>query len=246
MDIRIHRVPLDDIRTLRTLFLHELNRQFVYDKCHRYGWADTYLFEINGRAAGCSALWGSPRDQQNRDKIFEYYLLPPLRRHAHVAFQQLVAETGATTVESQSNDALLSLMLYAHTVNIRAEAILFEDHITTRLSAPDVSFRELTAENDDTDDVACHLERSGEVVATGGLMLNYNHPYADIYMEVNEAFRAQGYGSFIVQEIKAMAYRRQRVPAARCNILNRISQNTLEKAGLAICGYRLSGDIRKD
>lgn len=242
MEISILKSPLEDIRDFRTLFLHELTFQFICNKCHDYGWADTWLISVNGERAGYGAVWGTER-RQDRDTIFEYYLLPIHRRLAHEIFLQFQALCGAGFIEVQSNDVLLAAMLYAHARNIRAEAILFEDGITTHHQLPGVVFREVTAEDTGADDNEYLLEQNGEVVATGGLMLNYNIPYADIYMGVKEPFRQKGYGSYIVQELKREAYLRGRVPAARCNISNRISQNTLEKAGLKICGYRLKGEV---
>ena len=88
------------------------------------------------------------------------------------------------------------------------------------------------------------LKKFVEIVASGGLMLNYNIPYADIYMQTRETHREKGYATYIVQELKRIAYRMGRVPAARCNIGNRISQATLEKAGMRVCGFRLKGAIR--
>jgi RimJ/RimL family protein N-acetyltransferase len=82
-------------------------------------------------------------------------------------------------------------------------------------------------------------------VASGGIMLNYNIPYADLYMQTREEFRQQGYATLIVQELKKIAYEMGRVPAARCNIHNRISQATLEKAGFRVCGFRLKGALQK-
>src|SRR5438445_13732836 len=79
------------------------------------------------------------------------------------------------------------------------------------------------------------LSHNSEIVATGGFMLNYNMPYADIYMEVKEHVRKQGYGSLMVQELKKEIYLRRRVPAARCNIRNQASKATLLKAGFFIC-----------
>ncbi|WP_119079810.1 GNAT family N-acetyltransferase [Chitinophaga alhagiae] len=242
MDIGILRAPLDNISGLRTLFLHELNQQFICNKCHLYGWADTYLFTLNGEAAGYGAVWGTDR-RQDRDAIFEFYLLPPYRRLADDIFLQFRAVCGAIYIEVQSNDALLASLLYAHARNIRAEAILFRDQVTTQLQMPGAVFREVTAEDAEAEDNEYLLEHNGQIVATGGLMLNYNHPYADIYMAVKEAHRGQGYGSYIVQQLKSEAYRRGKVPAARCNIRNNISLHTLEKAGLAVCGHRLKGDI---
>lgn len=96
----------------------------------------------------------------------------------------------------------------------------------------------------DGDDSEYVVEADGEIVASGGLMLNYNIPYADIYMQTREGYRRQGYATYIVQELKRTAYKMGRVPAARCNIGNRISQATLEKAGFRVCGFRLKGEIR--
>src|SRR5262249_36507666 len=89
------------------------------------------------------------------------------------------------------------------------------------------------------------LKYHDEVIATGGLMLNYNMPYADIYYEVNEQHRQKGFGSFFVQELKKQAYISGRVPAARCNINNAKSKATLLKAGFKVCGFILKGEVNK-
>lgn len=46
------------------------------------------------------------------------------------------------------------------------------------------------------------LKWNDELVATGGFMLNYNMPYADIYYEVLEQYRHRGLGTFFIQELK--------------------------------------------
>jgi len=60
---------------------------------------------------------------------------------------------------------------------------------------------------------------------------------------VKENFRQKGFGSLIVQELKKEAYRIGRVPAARCNIKNKISKATLLKAGFRVCGNILIGNF---
>ena len=242
MEINILPSPLEPLRDLRTQFLHELNQQFICDKCHRYGWADTYLFMVDGVAAGYGSIWGTNR-RQDRDAVFEFYLLPPYRRFAHEVFTAFRALSGALYIEVQTNDALLLLLLYSHARNIQAEAILFEDAGATALSIPGAVMKPANEGEEGASDCQYQLWHNGREVASGGLMLNYNLPYADIYMEVNERFRGNGYGSYIVQELKNEAYRRGRVPAARCNVHNRVSQNTLQRAGLKICGYRIKGEI---
>lgn len=244
MQLQVIQTGLDDIRPFRMLFLQEGNFQFVYDKCHLYGWADTYLFLADGVKIGYGAIWGQS-ERQDRDAIFEFYLAPPFRKLASQVFSRFHTACNAVYIECQSNDGLLAAMLYEFTRNINAEAILFEDHYTTALSVPGVSFRKPQKGPDGYDAGGYLLERDGETVAEGGLMLNYNAPYADIYMDVKEGFRQLGLGSLIVQELKREAYLMGRIPAARCNIHNLASKSTLLKAGFRCCGFRLKGELIK-
>ena len=89
------------------------------------------------------------------------------------------------------------------------------------------------------------IEVNGEIVATGGFLLHYNKPFADLYMEVNEQHRKKGFGSFLLQEVKKECYLNGRLPAARCNITNPASKATLLRAGLKVVGYMLKGDVKK-
>jgi RimJ/RimL family protein N-acetyltransferase len=90
------------------------------------------------------------------------------------------------------------------------------------------------------------LELEGEVVATGGFMLHYNMPFADLHLEVKENFRRKTFGSFILQELKQACYLAGRVPAARCHIQNQASRAALLKAGMKVCGFMLKGEIKDD
>ncbi|QEH43030.1 GNAT family N-acetyltransferase [Chitinophaga sp. XS-30] len=244
MEIRIVKVPLDEIRSFRTVFLQERNFQFICNKCHDYGWADTYLFIVDGEGAGYGAVWGTDR-REDRDTIFEYFLTRPFRHLADTIFPQFHALTAATYIECQSNDPLLASMLYAYAEHIHAEAVLFEDDAVTALPVSGVTFRKRSTDDDMGDDDSDYvLVKDGRIAASGGLMLNYNLPYADIYMNVREPFRRMGLGSLIVQELKREAYLMGRVPAARCNIGNHASKATLLKAGFRTCGFRLKGSIK--
>jgi GNAT superfamily N-acetyltransferase len=83
------------------------------------------------------------------------------------------------------------------------------------------------------------VEARGEVVATGGFLLHYNPPFADLYMEVRSDARRRGYGSFLIQETITECYLAGRVPAARTSIDNVASQRTLARGGLRECGRML-------
>ena len=78
----------------------------------------------------------------------------------------------------------------------------------------------------------------------GDVLLHYNRPFADLYMEVRPDSRRKGYGSFLLQEVKKACYLASRVPAARCGIGNHASRPTLLKAGMRLCGFMLKGQCK--
>jgi GNAT superfamily N-acetyltransferase len=244
MQITIAKTSLTEITAFRNLFLQENYFQFIHNKCHDYGWADAYLFTIDGVKAGYGSVWGQNR-REDRDTIFEFYLLKPYWKMAELVFQEFIEVSGVTWLECQTNDPLLSSMVYRFSENIHAESILFEEGFQSELYMPGVVFRKKTATDKvDGDSGEYLLLFNDSVVADGGLMLNYNLPFADIYMRVKENERQKGYGSLIVQELKKEAYHIGRVPAARCNVKNYISRLTLMKAGFKTCGFLLLGGIK--
>ena len=87
------------------------------------------------------------------------------------------------------------------------------------------------------------IEVAGEAVATGGALHHYNPPYADLFMEVSEAHRRHGHGSYLVQELKRICYESGNKPAARCDASNVASRQTLQKAGFLPCARLLVGDV---
>lgn len=241
----IIQTNLKEIEAFRALFLHENNFQFVHNKCHLYGWADTYLFKCDEKPVGYGSVWGKDK-REDRDTIFEFFVLPGYRKLNNNLFRKLIDLSGVSFLECQTNDKLLSTIFFEHAQNITAEAILFKDEFQTNFKAQNVAFKKLTPEaGARKDDLKYVLKSGNETIAAGGLMLNYNFPYTDIYYEVNEQYRRQGYGTFMLQELKKAAYNEGRVPAARCNINNNISKTALLKAGFKICGYLLNGEVRK-
>jgi GNAT superfamily N-acetyltransferase len=127
--------------------------------------------------------------------------------------------------------------------------ILFENSFTSNIKIDTTIFRN----RNDNDIVFEHtsepvgdyvLEVNKQVIATGGFLLHYNKPFADLYMEVEKNHRQKGFGSLLIQELKRQCYLAGRVPAARCNIDNVASRATLTKAGLKIAGFMLFGLVK--
>ena len=239
MEFQIVKSSLVNVEPLRELFLKENTFQFIYNKCHAAGWADVYLFILDGEQAGYGSVWGKD-NREDRDTIFEFFLKEPLRKYAGQFFNSFIKVSAASSVECQTNDVSLTQMLFENTGNIVAEAILFEDNFETSYVIPGTSFIKGIVSDGSTE---YRLELDGELIATGGYVWNYNFPYIDIYYEVMENHRKKGFGTLITQELKKEAYLLGRVPAARCNVKNLASRSTLIKAGMRVCGYILMGRI---
>lgn len=245
MNISVSKVPLKGLGGLRSEFLEANAIEFCLDKSHLYGWADTYLITVDGSVAGYGSVWGKD-ERKDRNSIFEFYLRKEYRSHSTAIFAGLISSSGATYIESQSNDKFLAPMFFEFAHEIFAESILFEESFTTAFTIPGAELVAKGVNDPKNTDQQFELKFQDEVVAGGGLMLNYNFPYADIYYGVEEKHRLKGFGTLIVQELKKEAYKLGRVPAARCGINNTNSKRTMMKAGLSVCGWRLVGKISRE
>ncbi|HEV2354823.1 MAG TPA: GNAT family N-acetyltransferase [Puia sp.] len=248
MEIKAVRTTLKDILSLRSLYLQEANAQIRYNACHDRGWTDSYLLTVNGLPVGYGSVKG--QEIKARDTVFECYVIPSFRTLANDLFAELLAASAVAYIECQTNDPVLPALLYAFGRNIQSPVILFKEGSVTRYSLPGVIFRprqdeDLLFEHHHEPEGDYVLELDGKIVGTGGFMMHYNHPFADIYMEVTGGFRRMGLGSYMVQQIKRECYLAGRVPAARCNMENVASKATMLKAGLAIAGYMLLGEVAK-
>jgi GNAT superfamily N-acetyltransferase len=248
MKIDVSPVPLEQILCLRELYRQEMNCQIVHDSLPGRGFGNLYLIRANGRVAGYGFVMGY--QDEPKDMIREFYVLPEYRASALAMFIQLIAASKATRVMAQTNDVLLTLMLFDCASQITSDTILFHDDFPTRLAIPGAALRAATSADQDL--VFPHkvepvgewvLESGGAIVATGGIACHYNPPYGDLYMEVHEPCRRRGFGSYLIQELKRVCYEMGRNPAARCNASNAASRATLQKAGLLPCARLLSGTI---
>jgi GNAT superfamily N-acetyltransferase len=175
--------------------------------------------------------------------------VPQYRRRASAWFQELLSASRAEYIECQSNDLLLSSMLYEFSACVSADTVLFEDHAVTEHHPAGAIFRR-RRNNDRIFEHAAEpvgdyvVEENGEVIATGGFLVHYNPPFADLFMKVRANRRNRGVGSYLLQEVKKECYRAGRVPAARTGLDNLASRATLLKAGLRICGFMLKGRVQ--
>jgi GNAT superfamily N-acetyltransferase len=248
--MKVDRVELREIERMRDIHRHEMNCQIIHDSIHpRPGWSLEYLItEGDARIGYGSVAVAGP--WQGKPTVYEYFMLPRHRGRVFDAFVALLTASGASAIECQSNDVLLTVMLHAFASAVASGSILFHDRATTAHSLPDAVFRRATPE--DAGQVAQHqldsearwlVEVGGVVAAAGDILFHYNRPYGDIYMAVGESFRRRGIGTYLVQELKRVCYEGGSVPAARCNPKNIASRQTLQRAGFVPCGHILTGAV---
>jgi GNAT superfamily N-acetyltransferase len=251
MRIDVSSVSLEEVLPLRELYRREMNCQIVHDSLPARGFGNQFLIHVDGRVAGYGFVMGYRGEP--KDLVREFYVLPARRGSALPMFRRLIETSRARRIETQTNDVLLTLMLYDCATEITSDRVVFHDALMSNLRVPGACFREVTAA--DREKVFEHkvegvgewlIEHDGAIVATGGIATHYNPPYGDLYMEVDESFRMRGYGSYLVQELKRVCYEMGRVPAARCNASNLASRATLQKAGLLPCARILSGILPAD
>jgi GNAT superfamily N-acetyltransferase len=250
MPIETRRAEFRDVEAMRDIYRQEMSCQIIHDSIHsRPGWTEEYLLIEGGANAGYgSVAVGGP--WKGKPTVYEYYVLPQYRSRLFDLFVELLTSSGATMIETQSNDPLLTVMLHTFAQDVTSESILFHDKLTTSHSPPGALFRRASPE--DAAQIVQHqldpeakwlVAVGGTIVAAGDILFHYNRPYGDIYMKVAEPFRRRGFGSYLVQELKRVCYRGGSVPAARCNLKNIASRKTLQKAGFVPCGHILTGIV---
>ncbi|MFO0913617.1 MAG: GNAT family N-acetyltransferase [Pirellulales bacterium] len=250
VQIDVTRALNEQLVGLRTRYRDEAHTQIVHDSLHnRPGWTEGYLLQIDGHPAGLASI-AIAGPWQDRPTIYEYYLLPEFRQHAFAVFEQFQRVSGGRFFEVQTSDELLAVMLHTYGHQIATEKIVFRDLLTTHHTVPGAK---LVWETDrPLIEQAMHERRGGgewkltlhaQPVGKGGLLFHYNPPYGDIWMEIEEPYRRQGLGSYLVQEIKQIAYQLGAIPAARCNFDNIASRRTLQRAGFVPYASILLGEV---
>ena len=241
---------LSEIASLREQYRKEMNCQIIHDSIHgRPGWTREYVLEEDGTPMGYGSV-AVDGPWHDKPALYEFYVQGEHRMRVFDLFATLLAACGVKTIETQSNDRMLTMMLHTFARNLRAESILFEDAFQTSHEPVGASFRAATADDtealrrQDLDDRAGWVViLNGEVAGAGGVLYHYNRPYGDVYMKIAEPFRRKRLGAYLVQELKAVCRAGGSVPAARCNVRNLASRKTLQKAGFVPCGNIVVGDL---
>src|SRR5688500_18761144 len=99
MKVHVHPVEYRDVEPLRGLYRQEANCQIIHDAILGRGWADPYLIEVDGRLAGYGAAW----NRIDTGRLMEFYTFPFARPAALPMFRELLAISGATSIEAQTN-----------------------------------------------------------------------------------------------------------------------------------------------
>ena len=118
MALEVIKTDLREILHLRNLFLQETNFQIRYNACHERGWTDSYMLRFNGDQIGYASIKGNANVSE-RDTVFEFFITPSFRKLAPIAFLQLLRYSKAAFIECQTNDILLTSLLYQYGQNVK-------------------------------------------------------------------------------------------------------------------------------
>lgn len=246
-EVSVRRVDAADVQALKDRNRAEAGCQIVRDSILARRLADAYLIELcprpgdaeePRRAVGYAGVW----NRYSPGRIMELYLLPEVRDRADELLEALVAASGATAVEAQTNLPQPLAMLERYATDVGEEKILFADGAPTQIEQPGVRFRRRRPDDEGPEGEWVLAER-GRVVAAGGALRHYNPPYCDVYMEVAEAERRRGLGSYLVQELRRMSRAEGLIPAARCDPANEASRRALLRGGFVECGRIVVGSL---
>jgi GNAT superfamily N-acetyltransferase len=229
-----------------------MNCQIVHESIHRRpGWAVTYLLEAENKPAGFSSI-AVAGPWKDRPTLVEFYVRPEHRGRVFALFETILATGKPQRFEIQSNDVLAFIMAHTYGRDVVSEKIVFRDAETTEHPSQGAKMVRVTSEEEARE---CMVERSGSTdwtleldgapIGKGGLAFHYNHPYADVYMSIEEPYRRRGFGAYLVQELKRECYEMGAIPAARCSPDNVGSFRTLQRAGLVPFAHILNGSFDK-
>ncbi len=232
--IAVSRCAVPDVAGMRHLYQHECHCQVIAYSMVARGLADSWYITVDGEVAGYGAIWNS----HYPGRVSEFYVLPVYRSLVNRLFEAFVRCAGPTELAAQSNVPHMLGLLYEYCREITQENALFQYN-----HHPGLSLSEADLQRNPHDDNEWFLNMDGVTAAKGGILHHYNPPYSDIYMEVVPEFRRKGVGSYLVQQLASECWHMGRIPCARCNIDNNASRRTLERAGLACCGYHLAGRL---
>src|SRR4029077_18303358 len=112
MPLSAKQTTLEEIAPWRDLYRQEMNCQIIHDSIHpRPGWTLEYLFSAGGATVGYGSVAVSG-PWKDKPTVYEYYVLPQYRSRMFDMFVGLLTTSGATMIETQSNDPLLTVMLH--------------------------------------------------------------------------------------------------------------------------------------
>lgn len=226
-----------DLALLREQFRRQTPGQIVHDSLHgRSGWTESFLLRRNDDTIGYGSVavdgpWRGTRT------VFEFHLASEALDQAEFWFADFLRDGRATHFEIQTEPPLLRKLATPRAQAWTTDRIVFRDAGVTALRPPSgaVFRRVRTGEA-----VFPHqaepvgdwvVELAGEVVATGGWLSHYNPPHRDLYLEVAEAHRRRGIGSWLLQELKQACREDGGVACARCHPDNLASRACLARAG---------------
>lgn len=135
MSFHIEKTALATILELREHYLQEMNAQIRYNARHERNWTDSYQIRHGDQTIGYASVMGADRIEE-RDCLFEFFVITGYRNQQANIFQQLIRETGVSRLTCQTNDPFMFPMMMEFGQGMHSEVMLFQDQKTTNWTVP--------------------------------------------------------------------------------------------------------------
>ena len=107
--MKVHRVELREIESMRDMYRHEMNCQIIHDSIHaRPGWSHEYLITEGDAKVGYGSV-AVAGPWKAKPTVYEYFLLPQHRGRIFDSFIALLTSSGATCEMVRSTVAMTPL-----------------------------------------------------------------------------------------------------------------------------------------
>lgn len=242
MKIVVRKSSAEETAEFRRRLMAETPLQFVAWSALPRGIADPWLVLVDGEPAGYYTVW----NRYYEGAVGECWIAPSFERARAQLLTETASLSGAREVRAQTNMPGMLALALDSCPSVEATNVLFGWSGGEGPPCPIPGLECVPVPNPepnhpDSRDFAAVL--GGAKIAQGGYLCHYNPPFADVHMEVGEAWRGRGVGAWFVAQASRAAAEAGKTPAARCNIDNFSSRRTLIKGGMEVIGHILQGRI---
>jgi GNAT superfamily N-acetyltransferase len=218
-----------------------------------------YLIQDGSNDVGCFAI-------HNNERLTQFYIRRAYQKHAQKLFLQVLEHHSVQFIFAPTCDELLISLAIDQDFTINKQAYFFQDsqeHVAEGFVADGEVFRIATQADLQEIQRVCgdFLDEYDRWIARGELFVYYRNAYllgigvaekskmfdglASIGMFTNDAYRKQGVGKAIIEQLRKWCAHHGIIPISGCWYYNEASKRTLESGGMVTKTRLLNIEVTK-